>query len=358
MNNPHGGDLTTYEMQYKRKPLDFSASLNPLGMPEAVQQAALDAVLDSYAYPDPYARKLTEALATKLEVEQSHLLLGNGSADLIYRYAQAARPQKALLPAPSFAEYEQALTAVSTEIEYYTLRCEDSFDVDDSILQYITNDLDVVFLCQPNNPTGRLVATGVLDKLLEKCSETNTLLFLDECFVPFVADAGEVSRIGNITQFDKLFILGSFTKLYGMAGIRLGYALCSNATLLEKMRCCGQPWAVSTVAQAAGLAALDQDSYVQKSLTLLARENEWLTVALTELGMSVIGNAANYLFFVSQDTQLSRKLAECGIMIRDCSNYHGLGQGYYRIAVRQRDDNEQLINTLHEIVQQGEGGNA
>lgn len=346
MNDLHGGDIAGYRLQYGREPLDFSASLNPLGMPPAVKQAAMEAVGDACPYPDPCARELTAALAAKLDMEAEYIILGNGSADLIYRYAQVLKPRRALLPVPSFAEYERALQAAGCGIQYHVLRPENAFDLDDSILPAITQEVDMLFLCQPNNPTGRLIASGLLDKILEKCRLAGTRLFLDECFVPFVAKAAQVSRVSRLNQYPGLFILGSFTKLYGMAGLRLGYGLCSDESLLEQMALGGQPWAVSNIAQTAGVAALSQNDYVQESLALIGAEKQWLCVELSRLGIEVIGSAANYLFFASHNRTLHEKLAQKGILIRNCANFRGLVPGYYRIAVRQRGENRLLIDAM------------
>lgn len=350
MSELHGGDITGYRLKYGREPLDFSASLNPLGMPQAVKQVAKDAVEAACPYPDPHARELTTTLAEKLGAEAEHIIWGNGSADLIYRYVQAMKPRRALLPAPSFAEYERALRVVNCDVKRHALQAENSFDLDESILPKITRDVDVLFLCQPNNPTGRLIAPALLDEILRTCKATGTRLFLDECFVSFVAEAKRVSKLSRLAGYPGLFILGSFTKLYGMAGLRLGYGLCSDVPVLERMVLCGQPWAVSTVVQAAGVAALAQDDYVRESLALIETEKAWLSAELSKLGIAAIGGAANYLFFAAPDEALCEKLARQGILIRNCANFRGLQPCYYRIAVRTRKENAQLIAAIHDIL--------
>ncbi|MDL2293126.1 aminotransferase class I/II-fold pyridoxal phosphate-dependent enzyme [Ruminococcaceae bacterium OttesenSCG-928-D13] len=350
MNELHGGDITGYRLRYGREPLDFSASLNPLGMPEGVKQAAVSAVADAAPYPDPHARALTAALAAKLAVKPEHIILGNGSADLIYRWARAAKPQRALLTAPAFAEYERALRAAGCAVSFHSLNKEQSFDLDESVLAEITPGVDALFLCQPNNPTGRLIAPELLNSILDACRRAGTRLFLDECFVPFVAGAKTVSRTPRLAEYPELFILGSFTKLYAMAGLRLGFGLSADTALLGEIALAGQPWGVSTVAQVAGVAALAEDDYLCRSLVVIETEKAWLTQALAGLGICVIGGAANYLFFASKHPALGDALARAGIMIRECAGFRGLETGHYRIAVRTRAENAQLIEAMREIL--------
>lgn len=355
MKSVHGGDVTGYELEYGRKPVDFSASLNPMGMPAGVKEAAIRAVGEAEHYPDPYGRRLTAALAERLGVAQKSLILGNGAADLIHRYVQAVRPCRALLPVPSFAEYGRALAAAGCEVRQYLLRAEDGFDLDEGILEEITEETDLLFLCQPGNPTGRLIEPALLGRILERCGQTGTRVLLDECFLSFV-DGGEgLSRKPGLEEHRGLFILGSFTKLYAMAGLRLGYGLCADADLMDALALSSQPWGVSTVAQAAGLAALEEETYVAESMELIRTQRAWLRDRLAALGAEVLGGAANYLFFRLPGAGLVEGLARRGYLIRDCANFPGLGQGYYRIAVRAPEENEGLMEAMEESLRGGKG---
>ena len=354
MNTTHGGDIHGFRLRYGVAPLDFSASLNLLGMPPAVKAAAIQAVEQSSAYPDPHCRELAQGLARQWQVPAAQLVFGNGAADLIYRYAQALRPRKALLPVPSFAEYEGALHAVGCQVQYYPAAAEKGFRLDGDILGHITPDLDALFLCQPGNPTGQLVPARLLDDILQACDACGVRVFLDECFLPFVPGAQEISRVGRLGQYPGLFILGSFTKLYAMAGIRLGFGLCSDTDFLEQIRRSGQPWGVSCVAQAAGLAALGQTDYVRQSLALIEQEKAALVSGLSALGAAVLGSAANYVFFQLPEPQLQQKLAEKGILIRDCANFRGLKPGYYRVAVAKHGDNQQLLQGMRQVLSLGQ----
>lgn len=354
MNSTHGGDITGYALRYGRKPIDFSASLNPLGMPAAVKAAAIDAMEDACHYPDPYGRALTAALGEKLKINPKHLILGNGAADLIHRYVQALRPRKALLPVPSFAEYGRALGAVGCEVFYHFLTDEGQYGLDEGIVEEITEEIDLIFLCQPGNPTGQLIPAALLEKILERSRRTGTQVFLDECFLSFVDGGHALSMGAKLEQYPNLFILGSFTKLYAMAGLRLGYGLCADTAQLDRLALNGQPWGVSTVAQAAGLAALGQEDYVKESIDLIRAQREWLKDKLCTLGARVLGGAANYLFFFLPDGGMKDKLARLGYLIRDCANFPGLGPGYYRIAVRTAEENRGLIEAMGQALNEGD----
>jgi len=349
MKNPHGGDILSYKKQYGETPLDFSASLNPMGMPGGVKNAVIDAFDDAYFYPDPYSRHLSNVLADSLRICPEQLIFGNGSAELMYLFAAACRPRKALLPVPSFSEYEGALKAAGCEIIYYELSAKNSFRLDGKILDEIEGS-DVLFLCQPNNPTGQLIDGKLLDDVIEKCASCGTRLFLDECFLDFVPNGKSLSKKIKISKYPLLFILGSFTKLYGMAGLRLGFGISGDRAFIDRMEECRQPWSVSSLAQAAGLAAIGETEYVDHSLKLIEKEKAFLKKELLSLGISSAMGEANYLFFYISEINLASALAKNGILIRDCRAFRGLGQGYYRIAIRTRSENERLIELIREVI--------
>ena len=255
------------------------------------------------------------------------------------------------MTAPTFAEYEAALVLVSCWTERYILRKEEGFLLREDFLEAIAPGVDMVFLCEPNNPTGRTTSRELLLEILTRCRETGALLIVDECFGSFLDDPGQHTLCGQLEEFPNLLILKAFTKLYAMAGLRLGCCLCSDSAFLEAMREAGQPWAVSGPAQTAGIAALTETEYVQAVRTLTARERPWLAGELERLGCEVIPGEANYLLF-TQDKPLLEPLRRRGILLRGCGNYHGLGDTWYRAAVRDREDNRRFITALEAILKE------
>ena len=339
----HGGDIYSRPIR-----LDFSANVNPFGAPEAVK-AAVRAAADLSAYPDPCCGPLREKLAALNGAEKSHVICGNGAAELIYTFAAALRPKKTLLPVPSFADYESALLAAGCEPAFYPLRRDNGFLLTEDVLNEVGLDTDLLMLCSPNNPTGRTVPRELLLKILDRCRETGTWLFLDECFLEMTDEDRAISLVRELRDGDRVFLLRAFTKAYGMAGLRLGYGLCRNRPMLATMSRFVQPWNVSTPAQAAGLAALDCPDWPCEARALFQAEKPFLRNGLNALGFTVLPGDGNFLFF-SGPPGLYERLRERGVLIRDCSNYRGLRPGDYRIAVRTPQENEELLQAIEEAL--------
>lgn len=341
----HGGDWAGFKNEYGTMPLDFSANVSPLGVPDGVRAAIAAAVTELPRYPDPLCRELRAALALHHGVEENEILCGNGAADLIDRLALALRPKQALVLAPTFAEYATALERVGCRVAEHALFAKNDFALTADILAKITPALDLLILCNPNNPTGMAAPRALLESIAQKCDESGTLLVVDECFCDFLAKEDAVTMLPRLGQH-RLLILRAFTKFYALAGLRLGYCLCADTALLEKMRLCGQPWNVSALAQAGGVAALREKAYGEKLKALIAAQRPVLAAALTECGLRVVPGRANYLLFYTDDHDLHEKLRAKGILIRSCANYSGLGPGWYRIAVRGAEENQTLIETV------------
>lgn len=340
--NPHGGDIYGGEID-----LDFSANTNPFGTPKGILDAVQAALPQMYRYPDPYCRKLTQAISDFEGIPKEYILCGNGAAELIYAYCEAVRPKLAVELAPTFSEYALGLKRVSCKVERYYLRQEKEFALDERFLPYLSEAKpDVVFLCNPNNPTGKTIVAQLLKRLVIFCGENNIRLFVDECFLD-LSDSGESLKT-VLAMNPNLFILKAFTKSYGMAGIRLGYCMTSNSALLTQMSKAVQPWNVSGLAQVAGVAAMKEQAFLEKTKELVATERQWLKAELEGLGLWVCPSSANYLLFKGPEN-LDIKLKEKKISIRNCDNYYGLGQGWYRIAVRLHEENMRLIQAIKEV---------
>ena len=344
----HGGDWAGYRAQYGHDALDFSANVSPLGLPQGVANAIAAALPHADRYPDPLCRALRAKLAPHEGIPAESILCGNGAADLIFRLAWAAKPRTALVTAPTFAEYAAALESAGCAVRRHFLQAEVDFAVTDSILSSITPEVDMVFLCQPNNPTGQLTPLPLVERILRRCEACGALLVVDECFLDFLPDCNALTAKALLDS-KNLLILKAFTKLYGMAGVRLGYCLCANTALLEAMQAAGQPWAVSSLAQAAGLAALDETAYVAQVRELIAQQRPRLTAGLRALGLRVLDGRANYLLFQGPET-LGDALRQWGVVLRSCSNYPGLDGSWYRTAVRTGPENDELLKTLVEVL--------
>ena len=182
----HGGDWASFEERYGRKPLDFSASIAPFPLPESVRKAAAEALGETDRYPDPLQRQLREEIARAHSLNSDAILCGNGAADLIHRFASAARPRRVLLTAPTFGEYRAALSRFGSRIEEYVLSEKNDFSITTDILTALTSDLDAVFLCEPNNPTGKCTDPQLLGRIAERCAKLGVRLVIDESFHDFL----------------------------------------------------------------------------------------------------------------------------------------------------------------------------
>ena len=338
----HGGDIYSRHVTF-----DFSANLNPLGMPEGVKKALTEG-MDSFShYPDVSCAALREAIAAREGCDAERIVCGNGAADMIWRIPPAFRPKRALIPAPTFSEYERALLTFGCEVVRYFTREEDSFALREDFSQSVAG-CDVVFVCRPNNPVGNLAARDLLWNLIETCAASGTLLVLDECFIEFT---GEKPLAAAGLPGD-VILLRAFTKIYAMAGLRLGYAMCSRHETAQRLRDFGPCWSVSVPAQIAGVAALRERGFVEKTVSLIAGERAFLAEGLRGMGLKVFSSRANFLLFRC-GLPLDRMLLREGIAIRYCGDYHGLSEQYFRIAVRTREENRILLNAIERCVKNG-----
>ena len=344
----HGGDDTGTLA-------DFSANVSPLGVPDGVRAALSEAISCADRYPDPFCRRLCEAIAATDNAPPEFVLCGNGASDLIFRAALAGRPKRGIVLAPTFSEYEAALTLAGCDVVRYPLRAERGFRLDDDFLGVLTPETDAVFLCQPNNPTGATVPKTRLLRVLERCRDIDCRLILDECFLGFLDRPENFTLSESLRGFPNLLILRAFTKLYGMAGARLGYVLCADAAFLERMRRCGPPWSVSGLAQAGGVAALRESGYVNAVRRLVSRERLKLYAELCAAGLRVVPGEANFLLFQSP-VALDAPLRERGICIRNCGDFPGLDAAWYRVAVRTEAENRRLIAALREVLEAWRNG--
>ena len=352
----HGGDIYSHLEQSTDKEqslIDFSANINPLGLPEGVRVSIIESLDKCANYPDPLCRNLKNALSEKYSISQNNVILGNGASDLIYRLVLAKKPKKAMVLAPTFSEYEQALNAVGCQVATHLLTQERMFTLDNNFPNILDGSLDMLFICNPNNPTGLLVEKNLMVEVLDKCSRYNILLIIDECFIDFVKEPGRFTLKSMIQEKKNLFILCAFTKTYAMPGLRLGYGLCNDEELLEKMYAIWQPWNVSLVAQLAGLQALKEDDYLEKSRLIVLNEQIFLKEKLSNFGFEVYPSESNYIFFriplektYEYIDSFESDLANEGILVRSCANFTGLDNSYFRIAVRTREENEMLIDAI------------
>ncbi len=333
----------------RRDVLDFSANTNPLGMSPAALAAARAALPLCDRYPDPACSQLRRAIAEREGLpglEPGMVACGAGAADLVYRLARALSPARALVCAPTFSEYERALALEGCAVSRHRLAPERGFSLDEGVLDEIVPGVGLVALCEPNNPTGVVSDPALLREVLLRCERVGATLLVDECFLGFLDDAPARTMARYVAAHHRLVVLRAFTKLYGMAGLRLGYALCSDPALVEGLARAGAPWPVSTVAQAAGIAALGDDAFLAATRELVGAQRAALIGGIGELGLRVVEGRANYLLFRARGARLAERLAERGVLVRACGDFVGLDDAWCRVAVRLPGQNARLLDAL------------
>lgn len=311
---PHGGDFTgTF--------LDFSASVSPLGVPAGVKRAILSAMGELPRYPDPESRRLRAALARRHGRREGEILVTNGSTEAISLVFRALKPTRTGIFAPAYRDPERAARQVGSEV--YFLKPGSS-----------VRGLGLVYLGSPNNPTGQVASRTPLSG--------PTTWLVDETFLDFSGGASLAE--GRLKP--NVLVLRSFTKFYSLPGLRLGYVV-GPARLIERLGAQAEPWSVNALAQAAGIACLKEGAYARRLKALIRSERARLSNGLKSLGFRVLPSQANFLLVFRKDARrILRKLERKGILLRDASDFPGLGQGWIRIAVRTKVENGLLLRAL------------
>ncbi|GBF76538.1 threonine-phosphate decarboxylase [Paenibacillus sp. 598K] len=350
----HGGDLRTAAELYGHAPdafLDYSANMNPYGPPTGVRMAILDYAERIAAYPDPAVRELTSMIARQHGIAAECVLVGNGAAELIELAARLTGAGPTGLTAPCFGEYADAVRKAGGRIERLALSPEDGFALSRERLESSGLPVNRWLLGSPNNPTGRLLDRDVVATLLARGDQ----LILDEAFMDFVPEAEAYTWLMEAAESEQLLVIRSMTKFYAVPGIRLGYIV-GSPQRIAALRELQTPWSVNSLAEAVGCAVLEDAAYAERTLAWLPAERAWLVAGLRQLGLTVYDSAANYvlvripsswrLFAAELQTMLGRR----GVLIRDASRYPGLSEGYLRLAVRLREDNERLLTELEQAL--------
>ncbi len=345
----HGGDIYRNNVKY-----DFSVNTNPLGMPPEVAAALSEAVFDADKYPDLIHEELVNETAKVLGIEPFRIVYGNGASEILMALCHAALPEKIMVTAPSFLGYTNIIHKAYKDcgIVYHYLSEVEDFELKDDILEHIEMEApSILFLTNPNNPNGRFVDKSLLERIVSKCDETGTVLLLDECFLPLSGADKERSMIPKISEHGNIVVLRAFTKSFAMAGVRLGYAVCGDKALAEAIRAHLPEWNLSLFAQRAGVAGLGHLDVIQQAAEYIAKEKKYLLEGLTAIGIRCYHSDANYILLKLENVgdNVAESLMARGILIRDCSDYEGLGKGYYRVAVKKHEENELLLRALRDI---------
>ncbi|MGD0406776.1 MAG: threonine-phosphate decarboxylase CobD [Candidatus Bathyarchaeia archaeon] len=355
----HGGEIldAAGKSGFRREEiLDFSSSVNPLGPSEKALEAAKNSFREIPAYPDSNSNELRQAIADHFNgLSKGNVVVGNGSTELMYLFAEAfmKKGDTAVIPAPTFGEYESAVRKTGETPKF--VRLDKNFNVDADVFAREMVGAKIVFLCNPNNPTSILIPSETLTGIIEEALEQDSLVFLDEDFLEFVENEKALSMINKIKAYPNLFILRSFTKIFGLTGLRIGYGIASEE-IINVLLCAKIPWNVNCLAQAAAVVALKDEEHLRVTRELIKNEKAFLSTELEKIkSFKVFPPDANFFFIDIRKsgltaTELKNKLLHQGILIRDCTSFRELDPYYIRVAVKTREENERLIEALKRTV--------
>jgi threonine-phosphate decarboxylase len=347
----------------ERRVIDFSTSANPLGVSKKVKADLRKHLKYLHHYPDPEAERLRKRLAQYFAIDPETILCGNGSTELLYLIPRVLNPAHVLIPAPTCPKYERACRICSeTRISYFELKEEDGFHLDadrfiDAMPEGDNSELNapntalpcaMAFLCNPNNPTGRLLSRHEIVKIGDAARNRRCYFVVDEASVDFCPDA---SVIKDATGNPFLIVLRSMSHFYSLAGLRIGYGIFPQH-LVRRLRAHREPWTVvNSLAQRAALTALKDKSYRKETMVLMAEEKRFIEQHFRKLGIEFIPSDANYYLLRMRNAgEIAQTLKKRGILVRDCTDVKGLGNTYLGIAVKSHRENAVLMKELAGIL--------
>lgn len=353
----HGGNIREALKKYRLtgdKAIDFSASINPLGFPQSLNKIIFDNLNNIQHYPDPDCVDLKNELSRYSGVSKNNLLVGNGSIELIYLIALALRPKRVLIQLPAFSEYERAALAAGGKCLFLKADEKNGFEINAGHVLKSIRSANLVFICNPNNPTGFLFDKETIMFLAKGCEKKGALLVVDEVFMDFVEEKARASLLKFASRSEYVMVLQSLTKFFAISGLRLGY-LAAGKQLIRKISLYQPPWSVNSLAQLAGASFLKDRAFIRRSRQYVFKQRKELFAELSKIRyIQPYSASANFIFckILNKKIDSSRLSDYCGkkgVIIRDCGNFRGLDNSYIRIAVRKKEQNAKLIGILKEL---------
>ena len=382
----HGGNIyKIFREKNIKEILDYSSNINPYGIPESLKKRITENLEILERYPDPDYIELRQKLAHLNKVDMSNIILGNGATEIIFLFMKVINPKKILIAAPTFGEYERAVKAMKRvenssilgnsdkkkddenscgkqkiKIEYFELKENDDFKLNiNNLKNELAKKYDLLIICNPNNPTGKFLKLDETEEILKECNKYNTKLFIDEAFIDFLKDGIKESIINTKEDKQNLFVTRAFTKFFAMPGLRLGYGIYFDKKLEKRISEKKEPWSVNNIAEMAGLTVLDDTKYIEETLKWIAEEKTYVYEKLNEInGIKPYKTEVNFITVKIEDNFILKglnvkilrgKMIEKGILIRDASNFKFLDERFFRLAIKNRKNNDRVIETLKKI---------
>ncbi|WP_297598251.1 threonine-phosphate decarboxylase CobD [uncultured Cetobacterium sp.] len=347
----HGGNIYKLKREKGIEVLDYSSNINPLGVPESFKDAVIKNFDSLERYPDIDYTELRQAIAKYNDCSIENIVVGNGATEVLFLYMKAIAAKKVLIIAPTFAEYERAAKSAGRDVKFFPLSKD--FSLNENLLLDFITDEEVVVICNPNNPTGKFQKLEKIEKIANALEKKGKKLFIDEAFVEFVD--GWEEKTAALLKHKNIFILRALTKFFALPGVRLGYGITLDLELLEKIKEIREPWSVNGVAEIAGKTMLLDKKYIRETEEWIKEEKIWFYQELLKLDkVEVSPTETNFILVkLLEDNAKSfrKKMIEAGVLVRDASNFMFLDESYIRLAIKDRDKNQKVLDALKKVME-------
>lgn len=358
----HGSDLEKIERFYgikKEDIISFSANVNPLGVSFRLRETLTEHIDAITTYPDREYTSLRRCIADYVNTDYRNIVVGNGSTELISLFIQITHPKKALIVGPTYSEYEREVSLGGGRSHYFSLTEAGEFELDTKALtEELSHDIDLLILCNPNNPTSSVIKHTQMREILDYCKRRSITVLVDETYVEFAEDPDEVTAIPLTEFYNNLIILRGISKFFAAPGLRLGYAICGSHDLLKEINHKKNPWTINSLAAIAGEIMFTDQDYIRETRSLISSERRRVCSLLQSNPQFKIFQAhANFVLVkILTDTLTSEDVFDAAIrknlMIRDCSTFPFLNNKYFRLCFMMPEQNDRLLKALHELTAQ------
>ena len=356
----HGSDLEKIEQVYginKEDIISFSANVNPLGVSFLLKETLANKIDAITTYPDREYTSLRQSISSYVNADMNHIIVGNGSTELISLFIQIQKPKKALLIGPTYSEYEREITLNGGRITYYRLEEEHDFVIDvNDFKANLGSDTDLLIICNPNNPTSSVITHNDMRAILDDCKQRGIDVLIDETYVEFAPNINDITAIPFTEYYSNLFIIRGISKFFAAPGLRLGYGICGNEDLLKEINKRKNPWTINSLACIAGEIMFSDQTYIEKTRLLIQEERNRISKKLRNLQhIKIYEPSANFVLVrILKDDITSQDIFDSAIkknlMIRDCSTFPFLDDHYIRFCFMLPEQNDQLLHVLEELL--------
>lgn len=356
----HGSDLEKIEQIYgikKEEITSFSANVNPLGLSDKLKKTLVDHLDAITGYPDREYGALRRVIAQYCGCDHDHIIVGNGSTELISLFIRQQHPRKALIIGPTYSEYEREVSLGNGTSLYFPLKEKDAFVLNyDELASQLNESIDLLIICNPNNPTSTSISRDTMRQILDLCKQRDIFVMVDETYIEFTENYDEVNSIPLTGYYNNIIILRGISKFFAAPGLRLGYAITGNIELIKKINSGKDPWTINSLADEAGKLMFTDEEYIQATKELIFSERKRVTEALRDInGLKVYEPVANFVLSKIETDDLNADILfdACireKMMIRNCCTFPFLNNRFFRICFMSPEMNDRLLSVIRKTM--------